>query len=214
VTSFFRDDLPWDYLRTEVLPRVVAQKGPTEMIRAWCAGCATGQEPYSLAILAEEERGRHGPMGVEILATELSERSLEKAVAGVYSQFEVQRGMPSQLLVRYFNKVGDNWQITPEIRDMVQFGPLNLLHDFSPLGKFEIGFCRNGRIYFDRRTKIAVLERLARRMPADGYLVLGAAETVVGLSDSFRPIAEHRGLFAPNPAVALGRSRAFASGPR
>jgi chemotaxis protein methyltransferase CheR len=213
-TFFFRDKIPFDHLRQTILPTLAATRLQQGHIRIWCTAAASGQEPYSVAMVVRGMAAQLRGVTIDILATDLSGSVLERAKAGVYSQFEVQRGMPSQLLVRYFNKVGDNWQITPEIRDMVQFRPLNLLHDFSPLGQFDIVFCRNVLIYFDQPTKIAVLERLARRMPADGYLVLGAAETVVGLSDSFRPIAEHRGLFAPNPAVALGRSRAFASGPR
>ena len=127
---------------------------------------------------------------------------LEKAKAGIYSQFEVQRGLPIQILVKYFTQVGEAWQIAPEIRGMVQFRPLNLLNDFSGLGTFDLVFCRNVLIYFDQATKIDVLNRLARQMPADGFLVLGAAETVVGLTEAFKPMPDRRGLYAPNtPAV-------------
>jgi chemotaxis protein methyltransferase CheR len=133
------------------------------------------------------------------VATDLSGEVLERAKIGMYSQFEVQRGLPIQLLVRYFTKVGENWQIAPEIRDMVQFRTLNLLHDFSPLGSFDLIFCRNVLIYLDQPSKITVLERLSRQIPDDGFLVLGAAETVVGLTDRFRPFTDRRGLFGPNP---------------
>jgi chemotaxis protein methyltransferase CheR len=112
----------------------------------------------------------------------------------------VQRGLPIQLLVKYFSRIGDTWQIAPEIRAMVQFRPLNLLHDFSPLGTFDLVFCRNVLIYFEQDIKIAVLNRLARQMPDDGFLSLGAAETVVGLTDAFKPISDKRGLYVPNPA--------------
>jgi len=126
---------------------------------------------------------------------------LEKAKAGLYSQFEVQRGLPIQLLVRYFTQVGETWQIAPDIRAMVQFRPFNLLHDFAHLGMFDLVFCRNVLIYFDQPTKISVLDRVARITERDGYLVLGAAETVVGLTDSFKPTADRRGLYAPNAAA-------------
>jgi chemotaxis protein methyltransferase CheR len=110
----------------------------------------------------------------------------------------VQRGLPIQLLIKYFAKVGDMWQIAPEIRAMVKFRQLNLLADFSALGTFDVIFCRNVLIYFDQETKISLLNRLGRITAGDGYLVLGAAETVVGLTESFRTVAELRGVYVPN----------------
>ncbi len=133
---------------------------------------------------------------------------LERAKAGLYSQFEVQRGLPIQLLLKYFTQSGDSWQIAPEIRAMVQFRTLNLLNDFSPLGTFDVVFCRNVLIYFDQETKIGVLNRIARQVPDDGYLMLGAAETVVGLTDAFKPVPDRRGIYAPNVALR----RAFPTG--
>jgi len=135
---------------------------------------------------------------------------LEKAKAGVYSQFEVQRGLPIQMLVKHFSQVGDTWHISPEIRAMVQYRPLNLLSDFAHLGSFDVVFCRNVLIYFDQETKIGVLNRIARLLDPDGFLVLGAAETVVGLTDAFKPLVDKRGLYAPNkdaakPSLALAR---------
>jgi len=123
----------------------------------------------------------------DILATDLSTEVLEKAKSGIYSQFEVQRGLPIQLLVKYFTQVGETWQIAPQIRAMVQFRALNLLSEFSGLGTFDVVFCRNVLIYFDQPTKIGVLDRIARSLDRDGFLVLGAAETVVGLTDTFTP---------------------------
>ena len=123
---------------------------------------------------------------------------LEKAKAGIYSQFEVQRGLPIQLLVKYFAQIGDTWQVAPDIRAMVQYRPLNLLGDFAHLGVFDVVFCRNVLIYFDQETKVSVLDRIARVTDRDGYLVLGAAETVVGLTESFKPVHDRRGLYAPN----------------
>ena len=126
---------------------------------------------------------------------------LEKAKAGIYSQFEVQRGLPVQLLVKFFTQQGEAWQLAPELRSMVQFRTLNLLNDFSPLGTFDIVFCRNVLIYFDQDNKIAVLNRIARQIADDGFLVLGAAETVIGLTDAFKPLADKRGLYVPNGAA-------------
>jgi chemotaxis protein methyltransferase CheR len=135
---------------------------------------------------------------IDILATDLSTEVLAKAKAGIYSQFEVQRGLPIQLLIKYFTQAGDSWRISPEIRAMVQFRPLNLMHDFLHLGMLDLVFCRNVLIYFDHDTKVDVLGRLSRSIERDGYLVLGAAETVVGLTDGFKPVCDQRGLYMPN----------------
>ncbi len=145
---------------------------------------------------------------IDIVATDLSTEVLEKAKAGIYSQFEVQRGLPIQMLIKYFMQIGETWQIAPEIRAMVQFRPFNLMNDFAALGMFDVVFCRNVLIYFDQPTKVGVLDRMARTVERDGYLVLGAAETVVGLTDSFKPVPDRRGLYSPNPAPADGRSSA------
>jgi len=134
---------------------------------------------------------------VEIVATDLSNEVLEKSRAGIYSQFEVQRGLPIQMLVKYFKQTGELWQINPDIRAMVQHRQLNLLHDFSQLGRFDVIFCRNVLIYFDQDTKTSIFSRLARTVEPDGFLVLGAAETVVGLTEAFKPIADRRGLYRP-----------------
>jgi chemotaxis protein methyltransferase CheR len=198
---FFRDKIPFDHFRETIVPSLVAARSAQRRLRIWCAAASTGQEPYSLAMLIREMAGQLAGWRVEILATDLSTDVLEKAKAGIYSQFEVQRGLPIQMLVKYFTQVGEMWQIAPEIRAMVQYRPLNLLQDFNQLGMFDVIFCRNVLIYFDQPTKIDVLERAARSLESDGYLVLGAAETVVGLTESFRPFTEKRGLYAPNPAA-------------
>ena len=127
---------------------------------------------------------------------------LEKSKSGIYSQFEVQRGLPIQMLVKYFKQNGELWRINADIRAMVQHRQLNLLHDFSQLGMFDVIFCRNVLIYFDQDTKINIFGRLAKSMEADGFLVLGAAETVVGLTDVFKPFPDKRGLYRPNAARA------------
>jgi chemotaxis protein methyltransferase CheR len=204
---FFRDKIPFDHFRDTMLPALLAARATQRRLRIWCAAAATGQEPYSLAMMLKEMPGKLAGWRVEILATDLATEVLEKAKAGTYTQFEVQRGLPIQLLVKYFTQVGDTWQISPDIRAMVQYRPLNLLRDFSNLGMFDIVFCRNVLIYFDQETKIDVFARLARVMEPDGFLTLGAAETVVGLTDAFKPVADKRGLYAPNraspPAVSI-----------
>jgi chemotaxis protein methyltransferase CheR len=175
-------------------------------VRIWCAAGSTGQEPYSLAMTLREMGAALTGWRVEIIATDLSQEVLEKAKTGVYSQFEVQRGLPIQHLVKYFKPNGETWQINPELRAMIQHRQLNLLQDFSHLGTFDVIFCRNVLIYFDQETKINVFNRLARQIEPDGFLVLGAAETVVGLTDAFRPITDRRGLYKPNdPRAAMAK---------
>jgi chemotaxis protein methyltransferase CheR len=212
---FFRDKLPFEHFRNTIMPSLMAARGAQRRVRIWCAAASTGQEPYSLAICLKEMAPLVAGWRIDILATDLSNEVLEKAKAGIYSQFEVQRGLPIQLLVKYFTQVGETWQISPEIRAMVQYRPFNLLNEFASLGMFDVVFCRNVLIYFDQPTKIGVLERIARQVERDGYLLLGAAETVVGLTDSFKPVADRRGLYAPNAgARAVGPRLAVVAGGR
>ncbi len=196
-TFFFRDRLPFDHFRTVILPALMAARERHKRIRIWCAAASTGQEPYSLAMAMKDMGAALSGFRIEIIATDLSHEVLEKATSGIYSQFEVQRGLPIQMLVKYFKQVGETWQIAPEIRAMVQFRPFNLLTDFSRLGMFDLVFCRNVLIYFDQPTKIDVLDRLARVMAQDGFLILGAAETTIGLTHAFKSVPDKRGLYAP-----------------
>jgi chemotaxis protein methyltransferase CheR len=198
---FFRDKIPFQHFRDTIIPTLLEARATQRRIRIWCAAASTGQEPYSLAMLLKEMAARTAGWRLEIIATDLSNDVLEKAKAGIYSQFEVQRGLPIQMLIKHFTQIGDTWQIAPDIRAMVQYRPLNLLADFASLGMFDVVFCRNVLIYFDQETKTSVLERIARITDGDGYLLLGAAETVVGLTESFKPIADRRGLYTPNGAA-------------
>lgn len=202
-TFFFRDKLPFDQFRETVLPALITARAREKRIRIWCAAASTGQEPYSVAMILREFNAQLAGYRIEIVATDISGDVLARAKAGIYSQFEVQRGLPIQQLVKYFSQEGESWQIAPEIRAMVQFRPLNLLKDFSALGTFDMVFCRNVLIYFDQETKIQVLNRIARQMAETSFLALGAAETVVGLTDVFKPMPDRRGLYVPNPAKAV-----------
>ncbi|QQN64635.1 protein-glutamate O-methyltransferase CheR [Bradyrhizobium diazoefficiens] len=205
-TFFFRDKVPFDHFRDTIMPEVLKARAGRRSVRIWCAAGSTGQEPYSLAMTLKDMGAALTGWRVEIIATDLSQDVLEKAKSGVYSQFEVQRGLPIQHLVKYFKQNGETWQIIPELRAMIQHRQLNLLQDFSQLGTFDVIFCRNVLIYFDQETKINIFNRLARQIEPDGFLVLGAAETVVGLTDTFRPIADRRGLYKPNdPRAAAAR---------
>ncbi len=200
---FFRDKVPFEHFRDTIVPALVAARASQRRIRIWCAAASTGQEPYSLAMCLKEIAPQVAGWRIDIVATDLSTEVLEKAKAGIYSQFEVQRGLPIQMLIKYFAQVGETWQIAPEIRAMIQFRSFNLLNDFASVGMFDVVFCRNVLIYFDQPTKVGVLERMARAVERDGYLVLGAAETVVGLTDSFKPVPDRRGLYSPNLGAKL-----------
>jgi chemotaxis protein methyltransferase CheR len=199
-TFFFRDRVPFDHLADTILPAMLQARASHRSLRIWSAASSTGQEPYSIAMCLKENGSALAAWRIEILGTDLSQEVLEKSRAGIYSQFEVQRGLPIQLLVKYFTQTGELWQISPEIRGMVQHRQLNLLQDFSHLGKFDVIFCRNVLIYFDQDTKINIFERLAKSLEPDGMLMLGAAESVVGITDRFRPYPDKRGLYQQNPA--------------
>ena len=201
-TFFFRDKIPFDHLRETILPALLRARANRRTLRIWSAASSSGQEPYSIAMCLKEYGAALNGWRIEIVATDISQGVLEKSKAGIFSQFEVQRGLPIQLLVKYFRQIGDMWQLNPDIRAMVQHKQLNLLHDISHLGMFDVVFCRNVMIYFDQITKVGVFKRLARVMERDGFLALGAAETVVGLTDVFRPYPERRGLYSPNPLHA------------
>ncbi len=201
-TFFFRDKIPFDNFKDTIVPDLIKARAGRKSLRVWCAAASTGQEPYSLAMLLKEMGPALNGWRVEIVATDLSQEVLEKSKSGIYSQFEVQRGLPIQMLVKHFDQVGEFWQIKPEVRSMVQFRQLNLLKDFSHLGKFDVIFCRNVLIYFDQETKIDVFSRLLKANETDGYLLLGAAETVVGLTNAYRPCQQRRGVYVPNVAVA------------
>jgi chemotaxis protein methyltransferase CheR len=195
---FFRDKVPFYHFTSIIMPALIAARRSTHTIRIWCAAASTGQEPYSLAMCLKEMEDDLVGWRVELLASDLSGESLEKARQGLYTQFEIQRGLPIHFLVRYFKQVRELWEIAPDLRAMVKFRQHNLLSDFSHLGVFDLIFCRNVLIYFDPATKVDVLDRLARATASDGYLVLGAAETVVGLTDRFKVVGEKHGLYAPN----------------
>jgi chemotaxis protein methyltransferase CheR len=201
-TFFFRDKIPFDHLRDAVIPALAQARAARRSLRIWCAASSTGQEPYSIAMCLKEAGSLLSGWRTEIVATDLSLAVLEKAKAGIFSQFEVQRGLPIQMLVKYFTQNGELWQLNAEIRGMVQHRQLNLLQDFSHLGTFDIIFCRNVLIYFDQSTKANMFDRISRMLEPDGVLALGAAETVVGITSAFKPYPERRGLYRPNVAPA------------
>ncbi|MDO9459192.1 MAG: protein-glutamate O-methyltransferase CheR [Alphaproteobacteria bacterium] len=200
---FYRDKTPFDNLRAEVLPKFLSTRKTQRQLRIWSAAASTGQEPYSIAMVLKEMAASFPGWRLDILGTDISKEVLEKARAGMYSQFEVQRGLPIQMLVKYFKQIGEMWQVDSSLRAMVQLREGNLLGSFTGFGMFDIIFCRNVLIYFDQATKKDVLERMAKLMPDDGVLFLGAAETVLGLTNALVPVNGLRGVYTKAASVAV-----------
>ncbi len=199
---FFRDDKPFLHFKTQTLPRLLGARPATAPLRIWSAASSSGQEAYSLAMILQETKALLGGRQVEILGTDIARDQLARAQQGLYSQFEVQRGLPVQMLVRHFKKEDANWRISEAIRAMVRFREFNLLNDPKPLGRFDIVFCRNVLIYFDQPTKARVLDAVASQMAPDGALYLGGAETVLGITGRFAPMPGERGVYGVTPARA------------
>ena len=169
-TAFFRDGRTFDRLKHDVLPVL---GGGDDAIQVWSAGCSTGQEAYSLAMLAEEISP---PLRLEIVATDLSERVLEKAHSGLYTQFEVQRGLPIRLLLKYFEKAGEMWAITPRLRAAIRWRRLNLVEERRSRRQFDLILCRNVLSYFEPELRDRVLAQFLPALSPGGYLVLGSGE--------------------------------------
>ena len=194
-TSFYRDSHPFDTMRQSVIPGLIERRASTRTLRIWSAACSTGQEPYSLAMMIKDSFPILSGWRIEIIATDLSPTVLDRAREGLYSTFEVQRGLPIQMLVRHFDQEEPYWRIKREIRQTISFRPLNLLEDFSALGQFDIVLCRNVLIYFDQPTKARILKDITRRLAPDGALFLGGAESVFGICDALAPLPGLKGVY-------------------
>jgi chemotaxis protein methyltransferase CheR len=197
-TAFFRDRAAFRQFREEVLP-VMARRREGRPIRIWSAGCASGQEVYSLAIAVTEQRAELGGAKVELFASDLSERALEKAQSGLYTQFEVQRGLPIRLLIDHFEKVDEMWAISPHIRQMVRWRRVNLVADFSASGQFDIIFCRNVLPALVEPMRIKVLDNLVGALAPDGFLFLSGGEAPQGGAKGLHAVADRSGLYVRNP---------------
>ncbi len=200
-SSFFRDGKPFDHLK-RALPRLVAARAPGQPIRVWSAACSTGQEAYSVAMIAAEMGRELEGRRVEILGTDIAQEVLARARDGVFTQFEVQRGLPVRQLVKFFSQEQGRWRVSPDLRAMTRFERCNLLGDLRPMGRFDVIFCRNVLIYFDPPTKSRVLAALAAQLVPDGVLYLGGAETVLGLTEKLVPVPGERGAYELPRAVA------------
>lgn len=184
-TSFFRDAHPFEALKTAVLPELIQKRAVTKTLNIWSAACSTGQEPYTIAIMLRETFPELTSWKINILATDLSSQVLEKAASATYSQAEINRGLPAPILVKYFQKVGLQWQLKPEIRSQVQFQRMNLIEPWPLFAKMDVVFLRNVLIYFTPETKTKILAQVRNRLAADGSLFLGGAETTIGIDESF-----------------------------
>ena len=194
---FFRDNTPFDILKKHVLP-FLNKNRDSKKLRIWCAAASSGQEPYSIAMILKEQSYLWNDWDIEIHATDISNKIIDKAREARYSQFEVQRGLPIQMMMKYFRQESDGWFLNEDIKSMVKFEYMNLLEPFKHRGPFDIVFCRNVLIYFDQPTKTEVLGRVSNVISNDGSLFLGAAETVLGISDQFKPVKGQRGIYVPS----------------
>jgi chemotaxis protein methyltransferase CheR len=211
-TSFFRDTRPFDLFRDEVMPPIIEARQTSKRLRIWCAACSSGQEPYSLEMIMREEplKSKLAGFHIEIVATDISEDILAQARQGEYTQFEVQRGLPITMLMNNFEQRGEKWGVKEDLKKNIKYKYFNLLAPMAELGKFDIIFCRNVLIYFDEATKGDVLNRMAKQLAPDGFLFLGGAETVLGITDSFKLKEGARGLYVLNNAQSAKPASASA----
>jgi chemotaxis protein methyltransferase CheR len=187
-TYFFRDFHPFEALRRTILPDLIALRDKSHRIKIWCAACSTGQEPFSIAMLVREFFPQLAPGAVEIVATDYSPTVLRRAETGSYNQTEVNRGLPAPYLLKYFTQQGAEWIINPEIREMVQFRPLNLIEPWPAQPLWDLVFIRNVMIYFDVKTKKVILANLRDALRPDGRLFLGSSETTLNLDPNWAPV--------------------------
>lgn len=197
-TSFFRNIETFNFLSDVVLPFLLKRRKKREPIRIWSCGCSTGQEAYSISILLNDNKTLTQGYKFEIVASDINASALENARKGVFSQFDVQRGLPVNYLIKYFDPDDDSWSIKPQLKENIEFEQINILQDFSKIEPFDIVFCRNVIKSFGRETKINCLKHLAEIIYDDGFLFLGQDETVVGISDDFRPLAGVNNVFILN----------------
>jgi chemotaxis protein methyltransferase CheR len=176
-TSFFRDHHPFEALKKTILPELLALRAQQRKLRVWCAACSSGQEPYSLAILLAESFPQLASWDVRIDATDVAKAVLARARAGRYRQIEVNRGLSSGLLLKYFNRDGLEWEVKPELKRLVRFQELNLIERWPALERYDLILLRNVLIYFDQQTKQTILAKMRGQLAGDGYLLLGGSET-------------------------------------
>jgi chemotaxis protein methyltransferase CheR len=202
-TFFYRDRAAFDLLLGPALARLERARNPAKRLAIWCAGCSTGQEAYSLAMRFAEQKLRWDGWEIDIVATDVSRAAIERARTGLYSQFEVQRGLSVLQMMRWFGeRPGATWGIAPELQRMIRFQVHSLVERPPQPARFDIVLCRNVMLYFPAETRRAVFDRLASAAADDAVLMLGAGETVIGQTDAFRSDPDCRGLYCrTSPAV-------------
>jgi len=192
-TSFFRDLQPFENLRKHIIPELIELRGPQRSLNIWSAACSSGQEIHSVAMLLREHFPALNGWNLRLIASDLCAEMIDRVRAGSYGQLEVNRGLPATMLVKYFQKVGLNWQIDDSVRNLVETCQINLAADtWPPLPPMDIIFLRNVLIYFDVATKKRILGKIRRLLRPDGYLFLGGAETTLNLDDAFERVAYQR----------------------
>lgn len=194
-TFFFRDSAAFDVLTNSALPRIAAVRAAERKLRIWCAGCSTGQEAYSLALRFAEAPDRWEGWAIDILGTDVSPAAIRRAREGLYSQFEIQRGLSIRQMLSGFDAEDDQWRVRRELRNGISFHVHNLMQPPPIARKFDVILCRNVLLYFSDERRRAVLDRLSGAIAADGVLMLGAGETVIGHTQRFKLDPECRGLY-------------------
>lgn len=200
-SSFFRDRPSFELFRERVLPELLARRAATRRLRVWSAACAAGQEAYSIAMVLDDHKLPAKGWTVDIVATDINSEMIARGEQGLYSQFEVQRGLPIRRLVDHFSQEASGWRVSEPLRRMVTFRPFNLLDSFGWLDDIDVVFCRNVLMYLDHKSKTSVLDKISEILMPDGYLLLGTVETTLGLSNAFEPVAEAPGIYAPARAL-------------
>ena len=188
-TSFFRDLYPFDALKRTVLPELIARRSNERALNIWCGACSSGQEPYSIMLLLRDSFPALADWNVSLLATDINAAMLERAREGLYSQLEINRGLPAAMLVKYFEKQDQQWRLADRIRRGIEFRELNLSRPWpSNLPRMDVIFLRNVMIYFGHEAKRKILTQIRQILRPDGYLFLGGAETTYGLDEAFERV--------------------------
>ena len=194
-TSFFRDVHPFEALRTQLVPELLKKRATEKTLNLWCAASSSGQEPYTIAMVLKDGFPELATWRVRFLATDISQEMLRRSREGVYSQLEVNRGLPAKYLVKYFDKRGADWQIKKELRDSIEFSELNLARPFPAMPLLDIVFIRNVLIYFNQETKRDILRRVRRVLAPDGALFVGSSESPVHFDDGFDPVTFEKSVY-------------------
>ncbi len=206
-TYFYRDKPTFDQLPDTVLPEIASRRADSRRISIWCAGCSTGQEVHSIAMMFADQPDRWAGWSIDVLGTDISGRAIDAARSGLYSQFEIQRGLGVVEMLRHFDETRAGWQIKSESRKHTRFIRHNVLAEPPARRRFDLVLCRNVLLYFDQQTRERAFARLASAMTSDGYLMLGSGETVVGQTNTFRPCPGRSSMYQLSAASGTGAER-------